>query len=255
MRVSGVSAPSQDPIARSSDVTPSNAEIQHQQKSCKRGHPYKELPQCPICKAASHQKWVERNRAHLRSSRRRRYLLNKKAVIRKAIKWRQDNFEHYTDTRKKREATPEYRMSEWRKRESNRERGVWRGMIERCSNPASTSYPDYGARGIRVCRRWMKFDNFLADMGKRPGQHYTIERMDNTKGYSLTNCRWATRREQARNRSTNRFLEFDGKRMCLKDWADELGVTIQLLTSRLDRNGWGVERALTTGPVKRWANG
>ncbi len=82
-----------------------------------------------------------------------------------------------------------------------REYMTWRAMKYRCSNPNDTKYAYYGGRGIRVCKRWMKFANFLADMGERPPGH-SIDRIDGTKGYEPGNCRWVTKTEQNRNRRT-----------------------------------------------------
>lgn len=77
---------------------------------------------------------------------------------------------------------------------------IWQGMWARCTNPNHKSYNNYGGRGITVCERWRLFENFLEDMGLRPGPEYSLDRKENDKGYCKENCRWATGTEQANNR-------------------------------------------------------
>lgn len=77
---------------------------------------------------------------------------------------------------------------------------IWKYMIKRCRNKACKAYVDYGGRGIAVCARWMEFENFLTDMGERPSIDHSMERRDNSGNYELSNCEWASRATQSRNR-------------------------------------------------------
>ncbi len=119
----------------------------------------------------------------------------------------------------------------------------WHDMRQRCNNPNDKQYPDYGGRGITVCKRWRIFTNFLADMGEMPSGH-SIDRVDNDAGYCKENCRWATRTEQNRNTRRNVTLTYQGKTLCIAGWGELLGVNYRTLLSRVNA-GWAVEDALT----------
>lgn len=113
---------------------------------------------------------------------------------------------------------------------------AWQGMKRRCYSKTAKAYKNYGGRGIRVCERWLdSFDNFLFDMGISP-QGMTIERINNDGDYQPSNCRWATRANQARNRRTTKLIEYNGKKQCMKDWAKELGINYDTLKSRFLRH-------------------
>jgi hypothetical protein len=127
-------------------------------------------------------------------------------------------------------------------------------MISRCTQPSHPAFAYYQKRGITVCERWRKFENFLADMGERPGSagEYTLDRIDNDRGYEPGNCRWATKREQANNRVTNLHFTYKGKQYTLAELSRETGVSKELLRSRLyRRGGWSVEGAVETPTTPR----
>jgi len=120
---------------------------------------------------------------------------------------------------------------------------IWNGMIERCTKPESTSYKNYGGRGIKVAQEWLKFENFFADMGECP-DGMSIERIDNDGNYCPANCKWATNIEQGNNRRTSRHLAFNGKTQTVTQWATELNIPRTIFYDRI-RRGWSTEKILT----------
>lgn len=109
---------------------------------------------------------------------------------------------------------------------------TWTDMQTRCLNQNSTSYQHYGGRGIEICQRWLEsFENFLADMGKKPSPGHSIDRIDNNGNYEPKNCRWATSAEQARNRRISDEeaglieIAINGATKPLIDWCEEYGCT------------------------------
>lgn len=125
----------------------------------------------------------------------------------------------------------------------SREYSSWMSMKGRCLNKSNTAYPWYGGRGIQVYKRWLTFENFLADMGAAPSQVHTIERLNSDGNYEPGNCRWATRKEQALNRRTNRLVEYNGKRQTVSEWVTLLKLDDELVRSRL-KLGWSFQDAV-----------
>lgn len=133
------------------------------------------------------------------------------------------------------------------------EYNIWARMVQRCTNPNAQDFDYYGGRGIKVCDQWLLFENFYADTSPRPlGK--TIDRVDNNGPYSPSNFRWATRKEQARNRRNSRFVEINGERMLLIEAIEKSGLGYRTVMSRLNK-GWSDERALTVvvGTINRWS--
>lgn len=128
------------------------------------------------------------------------------------------------------------------RKSKTREYRIWSSMIQRCKNPNTKSHKNYGNRGIKVCDRWMKFENFLEDMGIAPAET-TLDRIDNDKGYYLDNCRWATRKEQMRNKRTNHLVTVFGVTKTAIEWSEITGIHFQTFLSRL-RKGLTPEEAI-----------
>lgn len=129
--------------------------------------------------------------------------------------------------------------------------GIWSGMIQRCANPKRDSYQYYGARGIRVCDRWLhSFANFMADVGPRPSTKHSIDRINNDGNYEPGNCRWATPLEQSHNSPRVHLVEFRGRKYSRTELAELLGISYWTLRTRLDR-GVPVEDAVALESL-RW---
>jgi hypothetical protein len=140
----------------------------------------------------------------------------------------------------------------------------WRSIQARCFNEKNASYENYGRRGITVSEEWLSsFDVFLKDMGKRPGKGYSIERIDNDKGYSKDNCKWATWSEQAKNkrpmssyipknkhRKAKRYL-YKGESLSIPEWSRKLGMSISTLRRRIFDSNWSQKDALELPPSLR----
>ena len=108
----------------------------------------------------------------------------------------------------------------------------WESMLQRCTNKNAPDYPRYGGAGIKVCKRWLKFANFLADMGERPNDT-SLDRHPNKAGnYEPGNCRWATSFEQQRNVKSNLYIEYEGKQWLSVDLAEAKDIPVDLLRKR-----------------------
>ena len=118
---------------------------------------------------------------------------------------------------------------------------IWSAIHQRCTNKDNSNYHNYGGRGITICDEWLKFEGFYKDMGEANG--LTIDRIDNNKGYSKDNCRWATRKEQANNLRSNVLITYKGETKTVGEWADITGMNIDTLRRRV-YDGWGADRVI-----------
>lgn len=121
---------------------------------------------------------------------------------------------------------------------------IWRSMRQRCENKNRKDFVNYGGRGIRVCEQWQTFEGFVADMGTRP-DGMTLERVEQSGNYEPGNCKWATPKEQARNRRSSVLLTFQGRTATIAEWSESVGIESKTIGYRI-RAGWPAERALTT---------
>lgn len=127
---------------------------------------------------------------------------------------------------------------------------IWRAMLARCFNKRHEAYGRYGGAGITVDSEWARdFTAFLRDMGEAP-DNYSLDRIDNSKGYSKSNCRWASREQQGRNKKTNVLLTYNGKTQCVAVWAREVGIAAGVICYRV-QHGWCVEDAITKPAAKK----
>ena len=131
---------------------------------------------------------------------------------------------------------------------NSREYRAWSAMKTRCYNSKQKGYKLWGGRGIKVSSEWINdYLHFLEDMGRKPAKNYSLDRIDNNKGYSKENCRWVSRKEQNSNRRSS--LIYRGK--CASEWAMEIGITRQAFCQRL-KNGWPYELAISTPKLRTY---
>lgn len=131
-----------------------------------------------------------------------------------------------------------YKHGRWR----TKTHSIWCGMRSRCLNKNNLNYHNYGGRGITIHPRWDDFEKFLQDMGECP-PGLSIDRIDNNGNYGPDNCRWATMKQQANNKRTNRFIEYEGRKMTEAQWAKEKGIPPGSISSRIRKN-WCYDCAL-----------
>ena len=123
--------------------------------------------------------------------------------------------------------------------------GIWYTMHSRCYRENCISFKNYGARGITICEEWRNsFERFYEWAIKNGyNESLSIDRIDNSKGYSPDNCRWATRKEQANNQRSNHLITYNGRTQTMKQWAEELGITYTCLRSRINTYKYSIEKA------------
>ena len=153
------------------------------------------------------------------------------------------------DRGKEHGATLNLRHGEARNVATTTEYRIWATMLSRCRNPSHQLYRNYGGRGIVVCDRWLRFENFLVDMGRRPGK-MSIDRINVNGNYEPGNCRWATAKQQARNQRGNRWVEVRGARKTLAEWLELTGTKRRTFYMRV-ASGLDNERALFTPSLNK----
>lgn len=130
----------------------------------------------------------------------------------------------------------------------SKEYRTWTAMRSRCASDRR-----YAGRGITVCDRWKRFDNFIKDMGLAPSEGHSIDRIDPSVGYKPSNCRWADKFEQGKTRSSNVRITAFGRTKILQEWARETGISHAVISARLKR-GWTPESAVSVGAGKKRAS-
>lgn len=128
---------------------------------------------------------------------------------------------------------------------------LWLAMKQRCYNPKSHNYKNWGGRGITVCDEWKNsFENFIKDVGLRPSSKHSLDRIDNSKGYTKENCKWSTWFEQGAHRRSNRNITYKDQTKTISEWARIYKITPHTISYRL-KNNWSIEKTLNTPVIER----
>lgn len=146
---------------------------------------------------------------------------------------------------------------------------TWWNMLQRCNNPNSISYKNYGGRGIKVCLGWITSEgivNFIEDMGEKPFEDYTLDRIDNDGDYSCghcedcvkngckMNCKWSSREDQSLNKRTSKYITYRGIEMQISELSKIVGVDKTILSNRIYGLGWSVDKAISVPVIKGKGN-
>ncbi len=124
---------------------------------------------------------------------------------------------------------------------------IWIDMKKRCHNINHWAYSRYGERGIAVCKEWQIFEPFYKwAIANGYSDNLSIDRIDNDGNYEPSNCRWASRKVQANNKSNNVRYKYEDNNYTISELSDMFGISYQTLRSRIENYGWSVEKALTT---------
>lgn len=125
---------------------------------------------------------------------------------------------------------------------------TWVAMRQRCEDPSNKRYDRYGGRGIKVCDRWLdSYEHFLSDMGRKPSPKYSLDRYPDQNGnYEPGNCRWATPKQQQRNRTNNRLVTINGETKVMSEWLEIYGVDSRTACNRIHKLGWEPAMAVST---------
>jgi hypothetical protein len=126
---------------------------------------------------------------------------------------------------------------------------IWNAMKRRCDSPSQVGYKNYGGRGIKVCERWLSYENFLADMGR--ANSMTLERIDSNADYGPDNCKWANIYEQANNKRNNTKYTYSEKTLTIPQWSRETGIKRSTLSMRLHKYKWTIDEAINTPALRR----
>lgn len=137
---------------------------------------------------------------------------------------------------------------------TTKEYRTWSHIKKRCYCKSDRDYRDYGGKGITVCKRWLNsFEAFFIDMGKAPSPKHSIDRIDNAKGYTPKNCRWATPKEQSHNSSRTTLITINKITKSISEWGEYKNLNRETICARINRLGWSVEKAIMY-PVRTHPN-
>ena len=130
----------------------------------------------------------------------------------------------------------------------SKEYGIWGNMLYRCHTESSSHYSNYGGRGVKVGSDWFDYENFIKDMGRAPSLEHSLDRINNDGDYTKENCRWATKKQQSRNRRNSIIVTVYGVDLQVNDYCEKYNKSVHTIRNRIKR-GWPMSKIINT-PTK-----